>query len=1042
MKKSSPFVIYNASAGSGKTFTLTVDYLSILLLAKDPFAFQRILAITFTNKAVGEMKSRVLEHLIAFTKTDISEDKKPLYEQVKAKTQLTDKDVSEKSIQILRHLLANYAGFEISTIDAFTQRIIRTFAKDLGLSNNFEIELETRVVLEEAIDRVIDKVGEDKQLTQILVDFALEKTEDDKSGNIAKDVFEASELLLKEQHSKPIDALQKLPLNAFTKYKEKLKKKEKQLLNQLSETGKHFFSLLGQHQIEVGSFKGRYIPNYFKKVIEDYTKLSFKAKWQAEIETTNFYNKTTAEDQKTSIEAIKEEIVKLYKKTKKQFYELQYTGKIKSYITQISLLNVVQKEISEIKSERNLVLISDFNKKISEQVKEQPAPFIYERLGERFQYYFIDEFQDTSTLQWENLIPLVEEALVKEHPEFGPGSLSLIGDAKQSIYAWRGGDAKQFMQLSKGNSPFTIKNENKDLDFNYRSEQEIISFNNALFQFVSTSVQVPEVQELYAKASQESPKKHRAGKVEIDFSILKNKEEALEVFPKKVVSSIQNRIASEDVEYKDFCVLVRKKEQGIAIAKALNDEQIPIISSETLLIANSKEVGFILSVLYCLENEKNEEEAYTLFTYLLAEKKFNATEKHIFLAEAFQHKKTWESIEELGYSFSPERCNALPIYDAVEYIIQSFITPSNADAYIQFFLDEVFAFANKQAGDIQLFLTYWERVKNTKSISAPEVENAVQIMTIHKSKGLQFPIVLYPFATEQLDYTDLEKFWIPTQNASMPYVLASGKSTIYKDLDNEKAEIYNTLKEKAIFNSINLLYVALTRAAKEMYIYTDCKENKSGISFTKNSFAALFNDFLMDQGLWKENQLHYIIGENYLFTKQTHAVKNNLSLQFNQPNLNMGLLTNAEYLWNNELQLAIERGNILHELMAKINLKTDIQTAIDQATLSGLIASNQAIAYKKSLQQITEHPKLTAFFGEDWQALNEQEIAYNKQLFRPDRLCLKANKAVLIDYKTGSPNTKHQQQIKDYTTAVEALGYQVIKKLLVYLNDELLVVEV
>ncbi|GGE35175.1 UvrD-helicase domain-containing protein [Psychroflexus planctonicus] len=1042
MEKSSPFVIYNASAGSGKTFTLTVDYLSILLLAKDPFAFQRVLAITFTNKAVGEMKSRVLEHLIAFSKTEIPDDKKALYEQVKAKTQLTDEAISEKAGQILKHLLANYAAFEISTIDAFTQRIIRTFAKDLGLTNNFEIELETQVILEEAVDRVIDKAGEDEQLTQVLVDFALEKTEEDKSGNISKDVFEASKLLLKEQDAEPIAALQALRLSAFIKHKKALKQKEKDLLKKLNDIGKGFFELLENHQIEASSFTRGSIPKYFEKLNNENPSLSFNTKWQDEIETTAFYNKSTAEDQKASIDALRDEIVQLYKQSKQTYFEHNYTQKIKSYITQLSLLNVVQQELADIKTERNLVLISDFNKKISEQVKQQPAPFIYERLGERFQHYFIDEFQDTSSMQWENLIPLVEEALVIAHPEYGHGSLSLIGDAKQSIYAWRGGDAQQFINLSNGQTPFPIEVTAKSLDYNYRSEQEIIQFNNAFFEFVAASIEVPEVQALYSQAAQKSPKKEQLGKVSIDFSPIQNAEEALEVFPQKVVRCIQTRMASNEVQYKDFCVLVRKKKQGIAVAKALNEVQIPIISSETLLISNSKEVQFLIALLKCLENENNQEEAYLLLDYLLNERQFSTTEKHNFLAEAFQQKNIWNSIAELGFAFSPLKCAALPIYDAVEYTIHCFLDLEKADAYLQFFLDEVFAFSNKQAGDLQSFLVYWERVQDNKSISAPEGENAVQIMTIHKSKGLQFSIVLFPFATEKMDDTNLEKFWIPTENPEMPFVLASGKSTIYKELDQEKAKIYTELKNKTTFNSINLLYVALTRAAKEMYIFSAYKENKNGIGFVENSYSAMFYEFLQVRGDWEEDKFQYHFGNDFIFPAPTETAKHNLQLQFNRPNTHLSLLTNAANLFNDELQLAIERGNILHELMANIKGKADVLLALNKGILAGWIAKDEAQLYQDWLQQITMHPDLTAYFETDWQILNEQEIAYQQQLFRPDRICLKGKTAVIIDYKTGSPNANHQQQIKTYQIAVEALGYQVEKTFLVYLNDNLEVVEV
>lgn len=1042
MQNTSPFLIYNASAGSGKTFTLTVDYLSILFAAKDPFAFQRILAVTFTNKAVGEMKSRVLEHLIAFTQDEISENKQALYQQVKAKTQLSSEAIAEKSKQLLRQVLANYASFEISTIDSFTQRIIRTFAKDLGLSSNFEIELETEALLEEAVDRVMDQVGEDQQLTQILVDFALEKTEDDKSGNISLDVIEAAKLLLKDTDSDPIEALRKISLPAFTEYKKQIKAKEQAALSKLVEIGYEFFQLINARDIKLKSFKGEYIPTYFEKLINGNLSVSFETQWAKNIETSNLYNKSTTESQKPLIDDIQPKIAELFTTSKKLVYNYLYFDKVENYITQLSLLNVVQKELDTLKSERNLMLISDFNKTISQQIKQQPAPFIYERLGERFQHYFIDEFQDTSTLQWGNLIPLTEEALAKEHPVFGKGSLSLIGDAKQSIYAWRGGEAQQLIDLSLGISPFPISPEIKELEYNFRSEKQIVDFNNAFFTFAGRNIRVPAVESLYQKAAQKSFKETNLGKVEIDFQLLSNKDEEMEFFPQKVVETIQARVASKNVAYRDFCVLVRKREQGVAIAKALNAAEIPIVSSETLLINNCEHVRFILALLYCLQDENNEEKAYTVFDYLAKQKKLAANETHDFLAKLFQQKKIWEALPKLGYEFSASKCMALPIYDAVEYIIHVFIDIKQIDAYLQFFLDEVFAFANKQAGDIHSLLSYWERVKDKKSISAPEGENAVQIMTIHKSKGLQFPIVILPFITQKMDDTGLEKFWIPTQNPTMPFELASGKSSIFAEMEGEVAEIFKNLKQNTIFNAINLLYVAMTRAERELYIFTKYNEKKEGTSFDKNSYPELFYHYLQSIGQWEEGKFNYQFGSNFPFEEKLEETKNTYSLQFQPSNRSLGVVTNADFLWNDQLQAALLKGNRIHAIMAGISIKEDINLALKKAIQQEKILAEEETMYREELYQIIEHTELSPYFEKTWKSLNEQEIAFNQRVYRPDRICIQNKDAVVIDYKTGAPNLNHQLQIMDYKKAVEGLSYTVQKCFLVYLNHVVEVVEV
>lgn len=1036
MHTSSSFTIYNASAGSGKTFTLTVEYLCILLTAKDPFAFQRILAITFTNKAVGEMKSRVLDSLIAFAQTEIPEDKKALYAQVKEKTQLSSEAIATKALHVLKQLLANYARFEISTIDAFTQRIIRTFAKDLGLSTNFEIEIESLALLQEAVDSVIDQVGQDPELTQVILDFALEKTEEDKSGNISKDVLDAARLLLNENDIVPIQALSELPVSAFAAYKKKLQKEEKSLVQQIHHIGKQFFALLEQHGIEPSSFNRRSIPSYFEKLLQEQLALTFSAKWQENIATDLFYIKNTPPEQKAKIDALHEDIVKLFQESKEKYYAYVYSGKIKAYLTQLSLLNVTQQALQHIKSERNLVLISDFNRKISEQVKQQPVPFIYERLGERFQHYFIDEFQDTSTLQWENLIPLTEEALVKEIPPYGKGSLRLIGDAKQSIYAWRGGDAQQLINLSLGKSPFSILPETKNLHFNYRSEQEIITFNNTFFQWVATQVEVPEIQQLYLQAWQESPKKERHGKVSIDFLPIQNQQEALELYPQKVLEVIVQRKATSAVQYKDFCVLVRKKTQGIAIANALNKAEIPIISSETLLLKNNEEVQFLLAMMKFLANEDKTEEAYLVLKYLAKEQELAHAATHLFLEEAIKKHTLWESIHQLGYVFSAKKSKAMPLYDAAEYLVQTFLKGDKMNAYVQFFLDEVFAFSTQEAGDMVSFLKYWERVENNRSISAPEGENAVQIMTIHKSKGLQFPIVIYPFAEDQLDNTSQDKFWIPTHDPAMPYVLASGQSSVFAELPGEVADLFLALKNHTTFNAINLLYVALTRAAKELYILSKCKETKAGVSFDSNTYASLFHDYLAALGLWKTDQLSYCLGSDVHFFAPSETAKNSLSLRSFKTNPDVAMLAKPAEIWQEEANYALTQGKILHEVMASVYTVADVSSSVEKAIRSGLIDLQQQKNYVEKIMQVVQHPLLEAYYTKAWQSHNEQELVHAHQLLRPDRICYQSNGlAVLIDYKTGGASPHHQLQIKGYKDALTAMGYRVENALLVYLNE-------
>jgi ATP-dependent exoDNAse (exonuclease V) beta subunit len=351
-------------------------------------------------------------------------------------------------------------------------------------------------------------------------------------------------------------------------------------------------------------------------------------------------------------------------------------------------------------------------------------------------------------------------------------------------------------------------------------------------------------------------------------------------------------------------------------------------------------------------------------------------------------------------------------------------------------------FTNKQTADIPSFLTYWERVKDEKSISAPEGENAVQIMTIHKSKGLQFPIVLIPFCTNKTDDTQLEKFWIPTQKPSMPYELASAKSSIYTEMSGEVAEIYQNLKHQTIFNAINLLYVAMTRAAKELYIFSKYTESKQGITFDQNSYPELLYNYLQHIGQWSEGQFKYTFGKNFVLKSKDKPVKNAMQLQFQPTNRNLSIATNAAFLWNDQLQDALLKGNRLHDMMADVWVKDDVVPALAKAIQKRKISEEEKEVYMAWVEKIVTHPLLSKYYEADWQTLNEQEISYNNELLRPDRIGINGNKAVIIDYKTGKPTQAHEQQINKYKLAVEDLGFNVKYQFLVYLDDHIEVVYV
>lgn len=1043
MKNPVPFVVYNASAGSGKTFALVKIYLSLLFTAKRNDAYRNILAITFTNKAVGEMKTRIVENLMAFCETEIPDKNRALLHAIIDKTGLSEEEIRKKSQKILKSLVHNYAAFEVCTIDAFTNRVLRTFANDLGLSPNYDVELDVESILNEAVDRVVARAGEDQQLTKTLVDFALSKADDDRSWDISRDLYAVAKLLVNENHYAALEKLKEKTLADFAVFSSKLKMEIVRWEKEIVQTAEIFLGIINDNNLQYSDFMRSSVPNYFLKIQKKNFVGLFGAKWQETISESNLYPKTISDEKKACIDKLQPQIADLFRKSKELILRHCFCAEIKKNLTQLSLLNSIQQELLQIKEERNLLLISDFNKTIGASVKNQPVPFIYERLGERYRDYFIDEFQDTSQLQWENLIPLIDNALSFRDEKARPGTLTIVGDAKQAIYRWRGGKAEQFMELGAGKSPFSTLPEPKVLGENYRSQQEIVAFNNGFFKHIAQHLNLETHRDLYENAAQNCVHK-KAGYVNISFVKAKNKSEKEQIYPEKTWEIIRN-LEANGYAKKDICILVRKQAHGIAIANFLNEKGVPIISSETLLIAKSEKVGFIVNLLSSIKNPENKELKVAVL-YFLWNFTARAKEQHVFISEGLQFSGAdfFHYLETFGFHFDTKKFQTLPLYDAAEYIIRCFGLAETTNAYIQFFLDFVFDYSQSSEGGIPGFLEHWETKKDTLSIVVPEGEDAVQIMTIHRAKGLEFPIVIYPFAEETIDDTRLDNCWIslesPLNDIPMSFISASKKLMDYGE--NASTQFRELLFQKEL-DALNVLYVACTRPQQQLYVISEWVPAKK-LNGKINTFPLLFIDYLNSLKRWDDSVLSYEFGEflpnsvsETNLQNGSEPVENIEKFISSPPSMHtLNPATKAGSLWETKQENAIGFGETLHRILSYMHTISDTENALKKAVFEELILSAETKFYADILEKITSHPILQEYFAPGTNAFLEREIIDAGMILRPDRIVIKKKEAVIIDYKTGIPLPTHDIQIQRYAQAVENLGYTVAQKLLVYINDD------
>lgn len=1034
------FTVYNASAGSGKTYTLVKEYLKILFNTNNYDGFKRILAITFTNKAVAEMKTRIIDTLKMFSNPSILKASDNMFDAICIELNIEPELLHLKAKRLLKTIIHNYAAFDISTIDGFTHKLIRTFAYDLKLPLNFEVELDQNTLLSQSVDNLIAKAGTDVTLTNILVDFAIEKVDDDKSWDIAFDFNKLAKLLVSENDIKFIEKLTGKTTDDFSALKTQLKKTmlaaEKSIINK----AKSVLNLIQASALEDGDFTRSSLPKHFKSLSTKNFDVKFEAKWQNDLlEGNTLHPKRISEEVATTISQIQPQLLVAFNETKEVIYTLKFLKRFYKNITPLSVLSAIDGELKILKEEQNKMLISEFNAIISKEIKAQPTPFIYERIGEKFKHFFIDEFQDTSVMQWENLIPLLGNSLATNE-----GTTVLLGDAKQAIYRWRGGKAEQFIGLFNEDNPFYVEKNIKDLPDNYRSFKAVVNFNNNFFNYLSKTVFNNEAyKNLYENAHQNTTKKEE-GYVEISFLDIEKGDDRDTAFCEHVHQTITNCLKQGFV-YQDICVLVRKKTEGIAIADYLTDCEIPIISSETLLIKNSHEVMFVTNVLSFLVEPENNELKINILNYL--SNQFNIDNKHDFFVNHINLSllDLFKSLEKYNVVVSGNKLQQLPLFDLVETIFRSFNLLQDSNAYIQFYLDFVLEFSQKKGASITKFIQYFNTKKDNLSIISSKEQNAIQIMTIHKSKGLEFPIVIFPYADLDI-YKALEpKVWYQLEEEAyngFPYALLDYNKE-FEYYGEQGAQIHNQYNSEQELDNINLLYVALTRPVEQLYIVSK-NDSKPKNNTKPSKYSNFLINYLKQETLWNDAQLTYSFGNRKKITQEKNQGESKVILQeefisTDKSYHNINVISKSGYLWDTNQEKAIEKGNLIHQIMSQIKTADDIDFILNDFLDKAVIAENQLSGLKETITEIVFHPMLKDFYNSTSLIYNERDIIINGgTIVRPDRIIVEPNKDVtIIDYKTGHENLDHINQLNNYAFYIEEMSYKVRGKILVYIDESI-----
>lgn len=1069
--------IYRASAGSGKTFQLTKDYIFLLFdaLGNNPRPHRRILAVTFTNKATAEMKSRILKELHALSAGDKSDYRADLMEAYS----LTGNEVDSRAKKILTGILHDYSSFSISTIDKFFQQVVRSFAREIGVSGGYNIELDTSLTLQQALDNLYGSLSDadNKQLLAWMTDFLQEQIEDGRSWRVDNDIMELGKEIFKENYQHKVREIrEKLHDKTFLqRYRKKLREIISAFENNVVSNAESALLILARFGLTKDDFKGKYMFSTLERLKNKGFSISNSFINYAE-SAENCYSPKQTPSKSADIDSAFPEL-KIHLDALIDLFstEIVFYNSAKIILRHISTLGILAdlaSQISKLTSEQNIMLLSDTNLLLNKIIDNSETPFVYERTGVNIDHYMIDEFQDTSAMQWKNFLPLVANSLAYDKKNM------LVGDVKQSIYRWRNSDWK--LLDTRVNEDFSAQQTNqKTLETNWRSDRNIIRFNNLFFKKASVKLQEklndnineavgenPELQKLsdvithaYSDVEQQVSKHATDGYVQLQFLEKDGvKEEWQELVLAKIPILLEN-LVDRGFKPNDIAFLVRNNVHATTLTNNLityKDSPFArpgfsyeVVGSEGLMIASSPSVNFIIAVLRLILNPQDDV-SRTIMQYEYQVGKLKRSEDEA--VRMYFEKAETATVKSSLFSDEENAClneiSRLALYEATEKLISTFNLEDwhQETVFLQAFQDVIFKFVNSSNADLNSFLRWWDENCEKQFIDAPENENAFRVMTIHKSKGLDFKVVIVPFCSWSLDASAYSSplLWCETEVEPfnelplMPVKYSSGlKNTIFQN------EYFDEQMHQFVDN-LNLAYVAFTRARNEMYCFCELpKPNKSGEMPFKSVSDLLYlclNENPEFENGWNEEGTILEVGEPtlavYKEKKQTSEVKKQTSYPITDSSKRLKIKhTSADY-WKTVpiSESRVNYGTIMHEILQKTIRRGDEEKAIAEQVAAGKITGLELSELRKELARFWSQPEVNEWFAHDVEVLNENPVLLpTGEVFRPDRVILRGNAATVIDYKFGEEErTFHTRQLKQYVGFLKEMGYDEVQGKIYY----------
>lgn len=1035
-----PFKIFNASAGSGKTYHLVKEYIELLIGdERKPDAFSGIIAMTFTNKAALEMKERIISALDQIgSPTHFKNKAVGLTQDIAETLKLSKEEVIRRCAKSLKLILHSYEDFHVMTIDKFNLRLIKSFGRDLDLPAEFEVVLDESELIELIVDDILNQLGENgnQALNKLIFEYAKSNVDEGKSWNFKRDLIKFGGILNSEKNNRIVARLLEMDFSEeqYGRLIQQKKKIDAEFVARVSVLK----SVIESNPYDSGQLHGASNTTKAIQKIIDLTQFE-----TVPLYTPSFAGNMDKEStpKKFFPEEWKRELLSINEYWNKHLEEYASLSLFLRNFFNMALLQYMAGALNRVKKEEQLIRISEFNTLISELIQNENAPFIYERLGTRFQHFLLDEFQDTSRLQFLNLVPLIHNSISEEHTNL------IVGDPKQSIYRFKNGVAEQFVALPRIFNPenepnialqsnyFDEMGEVFPLENNWRSSPLIVNWNNAFFEEMRN--RLPDISTSFYNSVSQTPKSTLNGRVRIISK--EEKTEAQDLIP--ILKTWIDECIADGFNPGDISILGSTNRICNTWAIGLTNLGYKVVSSDSLLINTNLRVQLTIAFLHRRLKPSGVTETKLFAEMFFRSQSPSKDAQQSMFDEYSTYLQEHESAKGKTYrAFNDQQFLSDHFggynrfffkYEGLYDLIQTFYRLMNynelADPYLHHLADIAFEFGQKRGPDLKLFLEDYATKKNKIAVQIPESDDAVKIMTIHKSKGLEFPVVILPSMDFKLD------------NQS-EFLLETGEYVIYKKTSSSdvldvliEADIHE--KAQILTDDVNVCYVGMTRPMERLYIHNAYDKAKFGKHF--HEVLEKMPNVTSSDGTLEVDLNSGPRSESKSAAKDEHessfvpvSIQDRLwfphiSLQDNEA------LGDGDYL-SPEMQFGIQ----FHLLISRIQRKHEIVSEVDTGIKAGEVSIENRERLIEKLNVILEKADYRELFENAVSVLSEQEFIVSKdKTLRPDRVILKETSTVIVDYKTGFPKEKDVKQVKEYALVLSEMRYPNVEGYLFYVGE-------